>query len=48
MDVPSVIDVAVVVDVVIVVVGGNRLGVGDVDAGGKAEMKQVVLAAVVS
>ena len=36
------------VDVVIVVVGGNRLGAVDVDAGRKAAMEQVVLTAVKS
>ena len=48
VEVPSVIDVAVMVDVVIVVVGGNRLDAVDVDAGRKTAVKQVVLTTVVS
>ena len=43
-----VINVTVMVDVVIAVVGDNRLGDVDVDAGWKAPVKQVLLAAVVS
>ena len=48
VEVSPVIDVAVMVDVVIVVVGGNRIGAVDVDAGRKAEVKQVVSTTVVS
>ena len=45
---PPVVNMTVMVDVVIVIVGGNRLGAVDVDAGRKSAVKQVLLAAVVS
>ena len=41
VEVSPVVDVKLVVDIVFVVVGGNRLGAVDIDAGQKAAMKQV-------
>ena len=48
VEVSSVVNVVVMVDVVIVVVGYNQFGDVDVDAGRKDVMKQVLLVTVVS
>ena len=48
VEIPRVVVVEVVVDVVIVVVGGSVLSAVGLDSARKAAVKQIVLAAVVS